>query len=92
MPISSAVSSVVGTRPMARAKARNDSPENSPEISRLVMARTLLRGRGCAPGARLDGDAEQTNAAADVRASRAAMTGQRHNNGFHGSPQSKRLW
>src|SRR6478609_3239493 len=90
---SSAVSSVVGTRPMARAKARNDSPENSPEISRLVMARTLLllRGRGCAPDARLDGDAEQTNAAADVRASRAAMAGQRYDNGFHGSPQSKRL-
>ena len=58
MPIPLAVSSAVGTRPMARAKARNDSPENKPEISPLVMRHApLLQRSRSEPRASLYGDA-----------------------------------
>jgi len=45
-----AVSSFVGTRPMARARARSDSPENSPEIRWSAMAQPpRLCARRCRP-------------------------------------------
>lgn len=69
-----AVSSSVGTRPMARARARNDSPENRPEITPLVMGRTpQLHGSRCEQNAWFSGERERIPA--DVRVRRTARTG-----------------
>ena len=71
-----AVSSSVGTRPMARARARNDSPENSPEITPLVMGRApLLHGSRCEQNALFSGEGKWIPAAAGVRVRRTARTG-----------------
>src|SRR6185312_5383823 len=88
-----AVSSFVGTRPMARARARNDSPENSPEIRRLAMAQPpLLRARRRRPDVWRCGDVERIRIATGVRVSRTAAGGRPHRNDLHGCPQRRQLW